>query len=390
VSALVPTASSIVAMVDLSGERVCLTSGAFFNRRLVEDLGVQPRLYRGTRGALIALKTGACAAYAYDDTALKQVLLQPGWAEFRLLKPSIDVTDWVVAVPLGTGDDTLGRAIALTLDDWHRTGFLLAEEARWGLDCSPALVRAYVERGGTLAGTPDACRGVPEAALAAPPEPVPAKVEAGWSAYHVDLVLRGLVVTALLSVASIIGALAVGLAGAFLAHALPGGIVRPLGHIAVVFQTTPPLLQLYIVFFGLGPLIGQALGVAVPALAVAVVVFSLYAGAAVAGLLVHTAGARGVRTTAALRAALPAVVDDAYAGIVAHLVNIVKAVGMASVIAVPEVVNALTTVAAERSETGGLMTALLVFYLGFVWLVLRALLHARRGLVGWMQRSSTA
>jgi hypothetical protein len=54
------------------------------------------------------------------------------------------------------------------------------------------------------------------------------------------------------------------------------------------------------------------------------------------------------------------------------------------------VVNALTTVAAERSETGGLMTALLLFYLGFVWLVLRVLRNARRGLVGWMQRSSPA
>ncbi|MFW5834291.1 MAG: hypothetical protein ACOCYE_09350 [Pseudomonadota bacterium] len=127
-----------------------------------------------------------------------------------------------------------------------------------------------------------------------------------------------------------------------------------------------------------------------PALAVAIVVFSLYAGVAVAGLVVHTARARGVRSREELRDALPEIVDDAYAGMVAHLVNIVKAVGMASLIAVPEVVNALTTVAAERSETGGLMTALLVFYLGFVWLVLRGLRHARKGLVGWMRRSSRA
>ncbi|MFW5834292.1 MAG: transporter substrate-binding domain-containing protein [Pseudomonadota bacterium] len=227
VSALVASSSPITAMADLSGERVCLTSGAFFNRRLVEDLGVQPRLYHGTRDALIALKTGACAAYAYDDTALKQVMLQPGWAEFRLLEPSIDVTDWVIAVPLGTADEPLGQALAATLDEWHRTGFLLAQEARWGLDCSPALVRARLERGGSLAATPPSCRSLPAAALATTPAIAALPPgEDGWSPHHVDLVLRGLVVTAVLSVASIVGALAVGLGGAFFAYALPGWIAR--------------------------------------------------------------------------------------------------------------------------------------------------------------------
>ena len=389
VNALVRRDAGIRTMADLRDRPVCLTSGAFFNRKLVERYGIVPQVYRGTRDPLIALKTGVCAAYAYDDTALKQVLLRRGWDDFTMLATSVDQRPWVVAVPLDEGDTAFGRAVAGELVAWHADGRLLALEEHWGLGCSPFLLARFLEAGGEATAAPAACAGV---------RPVPLDMVAvtndtdggaGLEGYHLRRLASGFAVTIVLSLGSILGALLVGVGGAFAGLALPRWLVRPLGSLAIVFQTTPPLLQLYIVFFGIAPALGALVGATPSPLAVAVLVFSLYAGVAVGNLLAQTAASRGVTTPAGLRGALPLIVDDAYAGTVAHLVNIVKAVGMASVIAVPEVVSATTSVAAARGETSWLMTALLVFYLGFVWLVLIGLGQAKGSVRAWLKPASS-
>lgn len=393
VTALTPATSDVMSMQDLEGEPVCLTGGAFFNRLLVERYKIQPQVYRGTRDPLIALKTGKCVAYAYDDTALKQTLLRPGWRDYRLLSTSVTRHEWVVALPLGEAETPFGSAVRDKLEEWHRTGRLLALEERWGLGCSAFLVEAHLERGGDKAVLPAACAGVEPgggAVLHAVADADRAQAASGFEAYHVGLLAYGFFITVVLSVGSIIGALALGLGGSALLLAVPGPIIRPLGALTVVFQTTPPLLQLYLVFFGLAPLLAQVIGTPIPPLAVALVVFSLYAGVAISGLISQTASNRGITDMRTFGAALPSLLDDAYAGIIAHLVNTVKAVGMAGVIAVPEVISAVSTVAAERGHTEQLMTGLLLFYLTFVWLVLQALKRARTRLIEWIRPRSSA
>lgn len=395
VNALVRRDAGIRTMADLRGQAVCLTTGAFFNRKLVERYGILPQFYRGTRDPLIALKTGVCAAYAYDDTALKQVLLRRGWDDFAMLATSVDPHPWVVAVPSGEGGTAFGLAAAAQLDSWHASGRLLELEARWELGCSSFLLARFRDAGGELTRAPAACaeiRPVPlEASAIANEAAHVGDPTRGWGGdgYHLRQLASGFATTTVLSVGSILGALALGVGGALAGLTLPRRLVRPLGSFAIVFQTTPPLLQLYIVFFGLAPALGSLVGVRPSPLAVALLVFSLYAGVAVANLLAQTAASRGVLTAAEFRGTFPAIVDDAYAGIVAHLVNIVKAVGMASVIAVPEVVSATSSVAAARGATGWLMIALCIFYLGFVWLVLIGLQRAKGRVRGWLRPVSS-
>jgi polar amino acid transport system substrate-binding protein len=157
--------------------------------------------------------------------------------------------------------------------------------------------------------------------------------------------------------------------------------VMPLRGLVVVARMTPPILQLYIVFFGLGGLMASGLGVTPGSFAVAALVFSLYAGAT-NGVLLSAALAQvqARRPGVGARRLLPAAVERSYEGLVSTSVNIVKAAGLASTIALPETVSAVNAVLAEGADAATMMNLLVVFYFAFVLAVL-GLLRAARGVV---------
>src|SRR5690606_2064079 len=120
------------------------------------------------------------------------------------------------------------------------------------------------------------------------------------------------------------------------------------------FRMTPPLLQLYLVFFGIGGLLA-ARGLTLDAIWVAIVVLSLYAGASnaiaisEASTAIPAAASGRPRRIAAL--AFPAVMGSC--------INIVKATAMASAIAVGELVHASTSIIADYGNVGVMMNILL-------------------------------
>ena len=106
---------------------------------------------------------------------------------------------------------------------------------------------------------------------------------------------------------------------------------------------TPPILQLYILFFGLGGLLAGRAGFAPGSFLVAAVVLSLYAGATNAVLLRGgaRAAARASVPASGRRRLMPAAVERCYEGLASTSVNIVKAAGLASTIALPEAISAV-------------------------------------------------
>jgi polar amino acid transport system substrate-binding protein len=91
------------------------------------------------------------------------------------------------------------------------------------------------------------------------------------------------------------------------------------------------------------------------------------------------------RGTAPLRL-IPAAIDRCYDGLEATLVNIVKAVALASTIGVPEIVSAVNAILAEGADAAPMMNLLLVFYFLFDLAVLLALRAGRSAVrrLAWM------
>ncbi|MCB1354416.1 MAG: transporter substrate-binding domain-containing protein [Rhodobacteraceae bacterium] len=409
VTLLAPKGSPFTDWGQLRGRPVCLTDGAYFNRALVERYLIRPVVFSGLRDALLALRDGRCAGMAFDDTVLAQTLGDPQWADYHLATPSILSTPWAVAVQTGEGGRDLGRLVEEAVADWHRSGRIIALQARWGLPPSAFLAAFHdtwsAEADGrtvcarTAAGAwPEACLGGGGIRIAGLGGELP-----GWAARlrattGLDLspafdridrarLLRGIGLTLALSLVAIAGSLTVGiclaLADATLRRgaALAAVLAHPIRGFVVLVRMTPPILQLYILFFGLGGYLAATHGFTPGSFAIASLVLSFYAGgtntvilrAALGHLAVERPGVPPLRL-------LPEAIERSYEGLVSTSVNIVKAAGLASTIALPETISVVNSIIAEGGDASTMMNLLLVFYFVFVLAVL-GLLRAARGMV---------
>jgi polar amino acid transport system substrate-binding protein len=309
-------------------------------------------------------------------------------ANYETPLPSMMISPWAIALSakrarVPTRAESSPEAIA----DWHRSGWLIDVEKRWGIKPSQYLVEMRElwtrrQADGSLLCTrldkaghwPAECRnkwllssadvgGIQRFGLLL-------KERAGFDvsiihdAYDRSLFLHGLWVTLQLMVACIAGSLAVGCLGALAAEAgLPWlrGLVRSFAALA---RMTPPLLLIYLVFFGVGHVIVSRFGWTFDGAAIAIVCLSTYTGCAiVSALLDATAVLRQQQAGFALRwRTLAQSLRLAYAPVVASLINVVKATGMASVIAVPELVSAATAIVAERGNAAVMMNVLMITY----------------------------
>ena len=181
---------------------------------------------------------------------------------------------WAVAIAKEEGGGPLDLLMGDTVAGWHRDGFLQSLEKKWGLPPSPFLREArttwqQTDESGELTCRrneqglwPLECR---EVAL------VTGSGIGGLSGFSLtimevtgldisilydpldrDVFLYGLALTAALSAITVFGSIVVGVIFGWLMHRRVFGISHFLRAFSEFIRMTPPLLQLYIVFFGLG------------------------------------------------------------------------------------------------------------------------------------------
>ena len=373
-SVLVPATSPIRTWTDLRNRTLCAVQGALWNRLVATRLNATIEGFGSIRDAELGLHDGACEGWLYDEAALQRQLQSPDWAGYRLLPPDF-VSPWAIAV---ASDGRLATVFEDKVAEWLRDGHLLELEEKWKLPPS-----AYLQDAGTLWSERDAkgdyvCRRQADGSW--PPlcrklDLIEAQKMVGlvgfalmlrdrfgfditpfYDPYHRDGLLHGLATTLLLAVFVLIGSIAVGCGGALLLERRVPVVTR-LIHASLAFmRMTPPLLQLYLVFFGIGGLVA-GVGLSLPAFWTAVAVLSFYAGAANAVTLAEaaeTVGPGAHRLRRLLRLAHPAIMGAS--------INIVKATAMASAIAVPELVHASTAIAADYGNGSVMMNILLFAY----------------------------
>ncbi|MEJ7931965.1 transporter substrate-binding domain-containing protein [Ramlibacter sp. AN1015] len=122
---------------DLRDRRVCGRRGAFYNRAVTVEHGIDiVALYSNTL-ALAALRDGRCDAVLYDDTNILAMLQDTAWGrDFEMPLPSQHVMPWSIALHRDEAGGRLAAMVSQAVVDWHRSGELARLERKWGIPVS--------------------------------------------------------------------------------------------------------------------------------------------------------------------------------------------------------------------------------------------------------------
>lgn len=387
---------------QMENATVCAKQGAYFNKPVARRYDLDLRIFKETQSAKFALQDRRCIGFLFDDSAIAADLLSPEWQGYTMPLPTLDETGWAIGLRHASMGTDLERLVSDAVADWHRSGYLVELEAKWGIKQTAFLAtmtRLWNQR---EAGGAFLCRRDADGQYPADCRPTridtqqvavrqPGALErwlksAGmnltilYDPYDREQFLRGLGNTILLALGCILLSVTIGIIGAWLL----GLRFAPVRWIATAyvefFRYTPPLVQLYFFFFGIGamlPLVQASNGMETPLLGGftwAVIALGVYAGAsntvifrtgidAVSQDVHDSAAALGYSPLKAYALIiLPLALRNCLAALNANLVNIVKATGLASAIAVPELLYVTNQIWPEEGNTVEMMNVLLVTF----------------------------
>lgn len=130
---MAPKALGFTSWEDLRGKKVCGKQGAFYNKITEERYGVEIVAFTGNAEAKQALRDKKCVAWVYDDSSIGSDLASGNWDEFEMPLSSEDDNPWGLAVPKAEENCVFGNFMSGLQYNWHRSGDLIALEAKWGI-----------------------------------------------------------------------------------------------------------------------------------------------------------------------------------------------------------------------------------------------------------------
>jgi polar amino acid transport system substrate-binding protein len=134
-AAVVAKASGIRRWEDLRGKVACVSQGSNFAKPLAEQYGAVVKGLKGIPESLLALKGGSCAASVHVQPALYYTLRGPGAAEWK--DYALATEDQLIPSPTVVwtrrGEADTIAFVDQAIQDWHRSGFLLASARRNGV-----------------------------------------------------------------------------------------------------------------------------------------------------------------------------------------------------------------------------------------------------------------
>ena len=397
---------SITDWSETRGKKVCATQGSYFNRAMAQRYLLDLQMFTSARDAKLAVKDKRCVGYLFDNTAIAGDLRLPEWAGYKAPLPPVLNTPWAIAIARRDAGTDFERIISDAVADWHRTSFAVEREKAWGLPPSKFLTDAHslwVRTGpdgnpvcvrGDDGQWPSVCRnpvflnsadssGLRRLGLWVK-ESTGVDLSLIYDDYDRGRFVSGFGTTLLLMLLCVSGSLLFGVIGAWLAEARLVAISSTARLACVVGRMTPPLLLMYILVFGLGSTLMARYGVNISAFAVVVGCLSYYTGSSVMNALLYTAEARR-EVEPGFRLQWHTLKDIARGSsghITAALINVSKATMMASAVAVPELLSAVTSIMADNGNVAVMMNSLLLTFLLLVFAAVRLLKSLERKFVG--------
>ncbi|MES2581870.1 MAG: transporter substrate-binding domain-containing protein [Pseudomonadota bacterium] len=397
---------SIADWAATRGHKICATQGSYFNRAMAERFLLDLQMFNNARDAKLAVKDRRCVGYLFDNTAIQGDLLLPEWAGYKAPLPPQLVTPWAVAIASRERGTEWEQLLEDTLADWHRSGFLVERERAWRLPPSQFLADmrtlwTSVDADGKPVCARDADNRWPAACrnrvfLNSTDASGLRRMGLWWKehsgmdlsfvydGYDRSRFLLGLATTVLLMVLCVLGSILVGVLGAVVIEARVVGVSRVARWFCNIGRMTPPLLVIYVFVFGLGSALVHAVGFAVDPTVVVVLCLSVYAGSSV--MVAFLEATKVVRASAPgyrlqlrnFKHVLPLASPSATAA----LINVSKATMMASAVAVPELLSAVTSIMAENGNVAVMMNTLLLTFFVLIFCATRLLDWVDRKLRG--------
>ncbi len=127
--------SGIDGWESLKGRKICGIQGAWYNRDHGIRNGAEVIAYKRVAEVEKALLDRRCAGWLYSDSAFiaRKVNSPKAWTGFDIATPIVDNVPWGAAVRKEDLDGRLGRMLSAAIVDWHKSGFLIALERKWGI-----------------------------------------------------------------------------------------------------------------------------------------------------------------------------------------------------------------------------------------------------------------
>ena len=311
------------ALADLRGQRVGTLSGSLaFD--ILDAAGVDVVLYEGVEEPYLDLEQGRLRGVVLDNIiADRYGLSRP------TLRAAATVGEGVYAVGVRPSDTSLLHAVDEAISAMQQDGELRAILARWNL---------WNERQQSLA-------------VAAPRQEAPRR--GGFTATQLALFLRGAGFTVLISTLAMLLAIIGGL-GLSVSRRYGGVWLRAAAAAYVeVFRGTPLLLQLYVLYYGLAPVLTlKPLTAAIVGLGMNYAAYEaeLYRAGMQAVPVGQTEAALSLGMSRALslrRIVLPQALRIALPGIANDFIALLKDSSLVSVITVVELTKQMTITAVD-------------------------------------------
>jgi polar amino acid transport system substrate-binding protein len=370
----------------IRGKTLCALQGAYFNRPTSERYLLNLQTYKTVRDALLAVNSGRCDGFLYNAPAIKNLLKKAEFKGYTAPFPEALVTPWTIFVKKSEGGKEFEQLLSDITADWYRNGTITRTAASWGVSSSSwpnDQIELWNRKESDASYTcvrnnkgvwPAECRRVEfvksddvsglHAIGLALKENTGVDLSYIYDTYDRRQVGRGLAYTLLLTALSIVASLLLGLIAAAVSESRMPLLSRLVLAVMSLGRLIPPLLMMYLLFFGVGGLLLSHYAVKLPALFVAVLCLAYYSG----GIVMHAL----LEATDLLRKSDPKfrltfgtvsdAIDNARWPIKQALINVTKMSMIASAIAIPELLSQVNLIMAEKGNLVVMMTTLLLAY----------------------------
>lgn len=377
---------------SLPGRTICVTIGNADTVHIAGE-GARLLLFDSAVQMLDALRLGICTLVMQDDTFFAPSFADPAFRARFDTKMVISSLPWGMAT---AHDDRLAQALDALSAGWHEGGHFLEAARRHGL------ATGFLETEHARWAGPDCVdpNGVPRPACLSPPvdpaslpSAIAPRLEAveHWlhnrlgldvtfpilkSHIQLSMVVRGIVISLLLVAGSLMATLGFALAFARALCAQTAFIRIPTRALVGLLQGSPIVMLLFFGYAAVSVVLPYATGVPV---LLAIVMIGLYNGSHAADAIADAHVA--LSTAGGGRASMRDAAAAASVQIMSFLVNATKSTSIASMIGVPELLNALTDITSFTSERVMTYSLLLLFYASLVVLVVRGTRLVQRHLL---------